>query len=68
MSLRKVDISELMDAYEDTEFLPEEDMSVNTDKIKQEVTNIVKEKCRTGRKLILLAAALAACRYVDSLS
>ena len=61
MSLRKVDISELMDAYEDTEFLPEEDMSVNTDKIKQEVTNIVKEKRRTGRKLILLAAALAAC-------
>lgn len=61
MSLRKVDISELMDAYEDTEFLPEEDVSVNTDKIKQEVANIVKGKRRTGRKLILLAAALAAC-------
>ena len=61
MSLRKVDISELMDAYEDTEFLPEEDVSVNTDKIKQEVANIVKGKHHTGRKLILLAAALAAC-------
>ena len=59
--MRKVDISELMDAYEDTEFLPEEDVSVNTDKIKQEVANIVKGKRRTGRKLILLAAALAAC-------
>ena len=59
--MRKVDISRLMDAYEDTEFLPEEDMSVNTDKIKQGVANIVKGKRRTGRKLILLAAALAAC-------
>ena len=61
MSLRKVDISRIMDAYEDTEFLPEEDMSVNTDKIKQEVANAVKEKRHTGRRLIVLAAALAAC-------
>ena len=61
MSLRKVDISWLMDAYEDTEFLPEEDMSVNIDKIKREVANTVKEKHHAGRKLILLAAALAAC-------
>ena len=61
MSLRKVDISWLMDAYEDTEFLPEEDMSVNIDKIKRKLQITVKEKHHAGRELILLAAALAAC-------
>ena len=61
MSLRKVDISELMDAYEDTAFLPKEEILVNTAHIKEEVIGTVKTKRRTVRKTALVAAALAAC-------
>ena len=61
MSLRKVDISRLMDAYEDTEFLPKEEILVNTEQIKQEVIRAVKVKRRTVKKTALVAAALAAC-------
>ena len=61
MSLRKVDISRLMDAYEDTEFLPKEEILVNTEHIKQEVIRAVKAKRRTVKKTALVAAALAAC-------
>ena len=59
--MRKVDISELMDAYEDTEFLPKEEILVNTAHIKEEVIGTVKTKRRTVRKTALVAAALAAC-------
>ena len=61
MSLRKVDISELMDAYEDTEFLPKEELLVNTEHIKEEVMGTVKGKRRISRKMVLVAAALVAC-------
>lgn len=61
MSLRKVDISRLMDAYEDTEFLPKEELLVNTEHIKEEVMGTVKGKRRISRKMVLVAAALVAC-------
>ena len=61
MSWRKVDISRLMDAYEDTEFLPKEEILVNTEHIKQEVIRAVKVKRRTVKKTALVAAALVAC-------
>ena len=61
MSWRKVDISRLMDAYEDTEFMPEEEISVDTERIKREVIKTVKGKRRTARRMAIVAAVLAAC-------
>lgn len=61
MSSRKLDISRLLDAYEDTEFMPEEEIVVDTEHIKQEVMRTVKGKRRTARKMVLVAAVLAAC-------
>ena len=61
MSSRRVDISRLMDAYEDTEFMPEEEMFVDTERIKREVIKTVKGKRRTARRMAIVAAVLAAC-------
>ena len=61
MSSRKLDISRLMDAYEDTEFMPEEEILVDTEHIKQEVIKTVKGKRRTSRRVAIVAAALCAC-------
>ena len=61
MSWRKVDISRLMDAYEDAEFMPEEEISVDTERIKREVIKTVKGKRRTARRMAIVAAVLAAC-------
>ena len=61
MSSRRVDISRLMDAYEDTEFMPEEEILVDTERIKQEVIKTVKGKRRTARRMAIVAAALCAC-------
>ena len=61
MSSRKLDISRLMDAYEDTEFMPEEEMFVDTERIKREVIKTVKGKRRTARRMAIVAAVLAAC-------
>ena len=61
MSSRRVDISRLMDAYEDTEFMPEEEIFVDTERIKREVIGTVKGKRRTARRAALVAAALCAC-------
>lgn len=61
MSWRKVDISRLMDAYEDTEFMPEEEILVDTERIKREVIKTVKGKRRTSRRVAIVAAALCAC-------
>ena len=61
MSSRKLDISRLMDAYEDTEFMPEEEISVDTERIKREVIKTVKGKRRTARRMAIVAAVLAAC-------
>lgn len=61
MSSRKLDISRLMDAYEDTEFMPEEEILVDTEHIKREVIKTVKGKRRTARRMAIVAAVLAAC-------
>ena len=61
MSSRKLDISRLMDAYEDTEFMPEEEISVDTERIKRDVIKTVKGKRRTARRMAIVAAVLAAC-------
>ena len=61
MSSRRVDISRLMDAYEDTEFMPEEEIFVDTERIRQEVIKTVKGKRRTARRMAIVAAALCAC-------
>ena len=61
MSSRKLDISSLMDEYEDTEFVPEEEIFVDTERIKREVIETVKGKRRTARRMAIVAAVLAAC-------
>lgn len=61
MSLKKLDISRLMDAYTDQEFEPKEEAFVNRDSIKEAVVGTVKKKRSTARKMAVLAAALAAC-------
>ena len=61
MSLNKLEISRLMDAYQDEEFGPEEEAFVDQEKIKAEVLGTVKKKRHTARKAVVLAAALAAC-------
>ena len=61
MSSRKLDISRLMEAYEDTEFMPEEEILVDTEHIKREVIKTVKGKRRTARRMAIVAAVLAAC-------
>lgn len=61
MSLKKLEISRLMDAYTDEEFEPKEEAVVNQEKIKEAVLGTVKKKRHTARKAVVLAAALAAC-------
>lgn len=61
MSLKKLEISRLMDAYQDETFAPKEEAFVNQEGIKEAVLGTVKKKRHTARKVIVLAAALAAC-------
>ena len=61
MRSRRLDLSRLMDAYEDTEFMPEEEILVDTEHIKREVIKTVKGKRRTARRMAIVAAVLAAC-------
>ena len=61
MSLKRLEISRLMDAYQDETFEPKEEVLVNREKIKEAVLGTVKKKHHAARKAIVLAAALAAC-------
>ena len=61
MSLRRIDLFEVMDAYEDEEFEPKEGCFVDKDQVKETVLARVGQKKRRGRKMVVLAAALAAC-------
>ena len=61
MSLKKLELSRLMDAYRDAEFEPKEEVLVNREGIKETVMGTVRKKRRTARKAVVLAAALAAC-------
>lgn len=61
MSLKKLEISRLMDAYTDETYEPKEEVFVDQERIKEAVLSTVKKKRHTARKVIVLAAALAAC-------
>lgn len=61
MSLKKLEISRLMDAYMDETYEPKEEVFVNQEAIKEAVMSAVKKKRHTARKAVVLAAALAAC-------
>ena len=61
MSLKKLEISRLMDAYTDEEFGPKEELFVDQEAVKKAVLGTVKKKHITPRKALALTAALAAC-------
>lgn len=61
MSLKKLEISRLMDAYTDEEFVPEESPIVSRETIKETVFRTAREKSGKTRKVFIIAAALAAC-------
>ena len=61
MSLKRIDLFELMNAYEDEEFEPKEGCFVSENQVKETVLAQVGQKKRHGRKVLVLAAALAAC-------
>lgn len=61
MNQWKIEISELMEQYTDTEFIPEEEHEVDVDLIKKRVITAVQGKRHTARRTGLVAAALAAC-------
>ena len=61
MNQWKIEISELMEQYTDTEFMPEEEHEVDVDLIKKRVRTAVQGKRHIARRTGLVAAALAAC-------
>lgn len=61
MNLKRIDLFQLMNAFQDEEFEPEEECFVNENKVKETVLTQVRQKKRKGRKVLVLAAALAAC-------
>lgn len=61
MNLKRIDLFQLMNAFQDEEFEPEEECFVDENKVKETVMTQVRQKKRKGRKVLVLAAALAAC-------
>lgn len=61
MNLKRIDLFQLMNAFQDEEFEPEEECFVDRNKVKETVLAQVRQKKRKGRKVLVLAAALAAC-------
>ena len=61
MNLKRIDLFQLMNAFQDEEFEPKEECFVNENKIKETVLAQVRQKKRKGRTVLVLAAALAAC-------
>lgn len=61
MNLKRIDLFQLMNAFQDEEFEPKEECFVNENKIKETVLAQVRQKKRKGRTVLMLAAALAAC-------
>lgn len=59
--MKRIDISQLMDAFQDEEFEPKEECFVDENKVKEAVLAQVKRKKIRGRRILLIAAALAAC-------
>lgn len=61
MNLKRIDLFQLMNAFQDEEFEPEEECFVDENKVKETVLTQVRWKKRKGRTVLVLAAALAAC-------
>ena len=61
MNLKRIDLFQLMNAFQDEEFEPKEEYFVNENKVKEAVLAQVWQKKRKGRTVLVLAAALAAC-------
>lgn len=61
MNLKRIDLFQLMNAFQDEEFEPKEECFVDENKVKETVLAQVRQKKRKGRKVLVLAAALAAC-------
>ena len=59
--MKRIDLFQLMNAFQDEEFEPKEEYFVNENKVKEAVLAQVRQKKRKGRKVLALAAVLAAC-------
>ena len=59
--MKRIDLFQLMNAFQDEEFEPEEECFVDENKVKETVLTQVRQKKRKGWKVLVLAAALAAC-------
>lgn len=57
MNLKRIDLFQLMNAFQDEEFEPEEECFVDENKVKETVLTQVRQKKRKGRKVLVLAAA-----------
>lgn len=61
MNLKRIDLFQLMNAFQDEEFEPEEECFVDENKVKETVLTQVRQKKRKGRKVLVLAGGPAAC-------
>lgn len=61
MSLKKLEISTLMDGYPDEEFGPKEDNTVDVERVKDRVSARIRRGRLKKRRIILAAAVLAVC-------
>ena len=59
--MKRIDLFQLMNAFQDEEFEPKEECFVDENKVKETVLTQVRQKKRKGRTVLVLAAALAAC-------
>ena len=58
MNLKRIDLFQLMNDFQDEEFEPEEECFVDRNKVKETVLAQVRQKKRKGRTVLVLAAAL----------
>ena len=59
--MKKIEISRLMDEYWDEEFGPGEDNILDEERVKEHVRARLRQGARKKRRILLAAAALAAC-------
>ena len=65
--MKRIDLFQLMNAFQDEEFEPEEECFVDENKVKETVLTQVRQKKRKGRKVLVLAAALAGWSYGEQI-
>ena len=59
MNLKRIDLFQLMNAFQDEEFEPKEECFVDENKVKETVLAQVRQKKRKGRTVLVLAGGLA---------